>query len=268
MKREIGVEAALGFGDGLFNVPLIKALSTHYECKIGVAVCSHCKDAFYNLPWVSEIIEIPNIHHGQKKLKELGYNRTIQITQNVKFFEFQQNNPQHSLADTPLSTGHQLEIPTFDQRPIFIPQDEELSRTADMLSDRPTIGIEAIYKSAQSWADQRAFEMILDRYPNHRILWLSNQGAPKDKNNVDDLLRFSRREAIMCLRACDIFFSVGSGFFCSSLALPKIYQSKKIVCLWIDNLYRYEKRLTELRWHANITWVANHKQLTEVLYEM
>lgn len=265
MKREIGVEAALGFGDCLFNAPLIRALSTHYECKIGVAVCSHCKDAFYNLPWISEIIEIPNIYHGQKKLKELGYNRTIQITQNVKFFEFQQNNPQHSLADTPLSTGHQLEIPTFDQRPIFIPQDEELSRTTDMLSDKPTIGIEAIYKSAQSWADKRAFEMILDKYlPSHRILWLSNEGAPKHKN-VDDLLRFSRREAIMCLRACDTFFSVGSGFFCTSLALPEIHQPKKIVCLWTDNLYHYEAPINKHKWHSNLTWIHNHNELKTVL---
>jgi hypothetical protein len=204
------------------------------------------------------------MNQGARKFKELGYEMSLQLTQNVKFFEFRQDDPNHSLIDTPLLTGKQFGIETFNQRPIFSPTLEEIEKTNSMISDQPTIAIEAIYKSAQSWADGRAFQSIRDRFPNHRILWLSNEGAPKDKN-VDDLLRFTRREAIMCLRACDIFFSVGSGFFCSSLALPSYSQPKKTVCLWTDDLYRYEKPLAKHQWHPDITWVHNHDELNQCL---
>lgn len=263
--RKLGVECAHGFGDGLFNAALIRELSKHHETPVGVAVRSHCKDAFYNLPWVDEIIEIPHMNHGMSKLSAIGYQRVIQITQNVKFYEFCQQDPTHSLIDTPLWTGRQLGLPDFDQQPIFIPTAEEHAASREIVTDQPTIAIESVYQSAQSWADGNAIKLILNKYlSTHRILWLSNQGAPSHPK-VDNLLRFNRRQVIMCLRACDIFFSVGSGFFCASLALEHYNQPSKIVCLWKDELYKYEKPISQHNWHPSITWIHNQSELTNYL---
>ena len=263
----IGVESAHGFGDLCFNLPLIKAIRAKYNDEIYVATRPHCKDALYNIPWVDKIIEIDQMWHGIAKLKEVGCNPVFQITQNVKFFEFRDaHEPNHSLIHTPLWTGRQLHCPQdFDNRPIFIPTDDECLKTQSMIQDKPTIAIESVYTSAQSWADKKAFDAIVARYHGtHRILWLSNEGAPKI-SAVDNMLRFSRRECIMCLRACDIFFSVGSGFFCSSLALSTTHQPKKIICLWTDDLYKYEEPLGQYKWHPDITWVHNHNELNECL---
>ena len=263
--RKLGVESAHGFGDGLFNSALIRELSKHHNTKVGVAVRPHCKDAFYNLPWVDEIVEIQQMNEGAKALQDLGYQRTIQITQNVKFFEFRKSDPDHSLIDTPLFTGRQLGLPDFDQRPIFYPTREELATTDCMLSDQPTIAIESVYTSGQSWTKRGDIQLILDKYlPTHRILWLSNSGAP-DHPNVDNLLRFSRRQAIMCLRACDIFFSVGSGFLCATLALPSGLQSTRTVCLWRDEFYKYKRPLAQHTWCKDLTWIHNQQELHQYL---
>lgn len=249
-------------------MPLIRELSHFHDSKVGVAVSPHCKDAFLNAPFISEIIEVPQMWHGVAKLKQLGYKRSFQITQNVKFFEFRDADPNHSLIHTPLLTGRQLNCPDFDNRPqIFLTPDEH--RAGDrMKSGKPTIAIESVFKSAQSWADRKAIDMVVSKYCHtHRILWLSNEGAPQIPA-VDDMLRFSRRQCIAALRAVDIFFSVGSGFFCSSLALNEIHQPKKIVCLWTDSLYRYEKPLAEYKWHPDITWVHNHNELSTCLNQL
>lgn len=222
------------------------------------------KDAFYNLPWIDEIIEIGNMGEGPAALARLGYQRSFQLTQNIKFFEFRQTDPQHSLIDTPLRTGQEIGIPNFNQKPVFLPTASEITNTNSIVQDTPTIAIESIAKSGQSWADQAAVDAILTKFPNHRILWLSNVGAPA-LPQVNNMLSYSRREVIMCLRAADIFFSVGSGFFCSSMALPTEWQPKRIVCLWIDEFYKYERRLAELMLHQSITWVHNHQELNECL---
>jgi hypothetical protein len=264
-RRKIGVESYHGFGDCLFNVPLIRELSRKYNTKIGVAVKRACKDAFYNIPWIDEIIECDNMWDGINKMKVLGYETTYQITQNVKFFEFRESDPNHSLIETPLLTGLQIGLERFNNKPIYIPTENEISKTDNMASSRPTIAIESVFNSIQSWADAKAFEAIVNKFKDtNRILWLSNNNAPKIPS-VDDLLRFNRRECIMCLRAAEIFFSVGSGFFCSSLALGREYQPKKIVCLWIDDMYKYEKELQKKNWHNDITWVHNHEELLQVL---
>jgi hypothetical protein len=264
-QRQIGVESAHGMGDGLFNAALIRALSTRYDLKIGVAVRPHCKDAFYNLPWVDEIVEIQQMNQGEKVLQNLGYKRTIQITQNVKFFEFRKSDPDHSLIDTPLLTGRQLGLPDFDQRPLFYPTSDELASTDSIFSDQPTIAIESVFTSGQSWANEKAIAAILDKYlGTHRVLWLSNIGAPNHPQ-VDNLLRYTRRQAIMCLRACDILFSVGSCFFCASMALPKGMQPTKIVCLWKDEFYKYERPLTQHQWHKDIIWTHNQEELQQFL---
>jgi len=269
MKRIAAVESSHSFGDTLFNVPLIREISNKFSTPIGVAVQPQYADGFHNIPWISEIIHISGMREGIKRLKELGYKFVYQITQNEKFLEFKNNDNTHSLIDTPLWTGRQLQLPDFDQRPIFIPTEDEKAFSDQFASQctGPTIAIECVAKSGQSWADNNAINMILSKYVNtHKILWLSNQGAPAHPN-VNNLLAYSRRQIIMLLRYAQIFFSVGSGFFCSSLALPPIYQPHKIVCLWIDDLYKYEGKVEH--WHNNITWVHNHQELHRILsYEI
>lgn len=269
MKRIVGVESSHSFGDTLFNVPLIQQLSQKFSAPVGVAVQPQHADGFHNVPWISEIIHIPGMRHGLPRLKELGYEFVYQITQNEKFVEFRNHKDEnHSLIDTPLWVGRQLGLSDFDQRPMFFPTPEEeaFSNYFAPECSRPTIAVECIAKSGQSWADGDAINMIMNKYANtHKILWLSNQGAPSHPN-VDNLLRFSRRQVIMLLRYAQIFFSVGSGFFCSSLALPTAYQPRKIVCLWIDHLYRYEGRVEQ--WHKDITWVHNHSELQSTLQNL
>lgn len=264
-SRKIGVESYHGFGDCLFNISLIRELSIKHNTKIGVAVKKTCKDAFYNIPWIDHIIECDEMWDGVSRLKKLGYQTAYQITQNIKFPEFREQDPNHSLINTPLLVGKQLGLGDFDNKPVFIPTKEETERANTIISSKPTISVESVFNSIQSWADTKAFDSILDAYSkSHRILWLSNNGAPKIPA-IDNMLRFSRRECIMCLRASDIFFSVGSGFFCSSLALEPEYQPKKIVCLWIDEMYKYEEELRKRQWHNNITWIHNHQELCEFL---
>lgn len=247
---------------------MIHELKKRHNDEIHVAVTPHCKDALYNIPWVDRVIEIPNMWHGISEFKKLQYKHIYQITQNVKFFEFKQTNQNHSLIDTPLSTGLELGLPAFDQRPMFLPTQEELQFGHDygqLLQGHPTIAVECIAKSAQSWADQIAIDKIVNKYAStHKILWLSNQGTPHHPN-VDNLLRYTRRQIIMLLQHCEIFFSVGSGFFCANLALPVNYQAKRVVCLWIDDLYKYENRLVQLQWHKDITWIHNHQELQKII---
>jgi hypothetical protein len=265
----IGIESAHGFGDLCFNLSLIRELKKKYNDEVWVAARTHCKDALYNTPWISKIIDIKQMNQGIHELKRLNCKPVFQITQNIKFFEFRQHDPNHSLIDTPLLTGHQLGIDNFDQRPIFIPTEQELSVADEIQDERPIIAIESVYTSAQSWAKPNHFTQILEHFGDtHRVLWLSNEGCPVGKakhHTVDNMLRYTRRQCIMALSKCKYFFSVGSGFFCASLALPKKHQPKNTICLWTDNLYRYEKRLSEVKWNNQITWVHNPAELSDVL---
>lgn len=259
----IGVESAHGFGDACFNLPLTKAIAEKYQDEIWVAVRPHCKDAFYNIPWIPKIVEITQMNEGIPKLQNMGCHPTFQITQNIKFFEYRNQDLNHSLIDTPLCVGREIGLPEFDQKPMISLTGHELTTGASMADPRPTIAIESVYNSAQSWANADIFNIILSKYSkSHRVLWLSNSGAPA---GVDDMLRFSRREAIACLQHCEIFFSVGSGFFCASLALPLHLQPKQIVCLWVDDLYKYENKINEKKWHPNLQWVHNLDELRGVL---
>jgi len=261
--RKVGVESAHGFGDCLFNAPLIKAIGEKHGTTVDVTVRPHCADAFTNFPFIGKIIHVQEMNHGVRLLRQQGYQHVYQITQNVKFFEFRQHDNHHSLIDTPALTGKQIGV-EFDPRPLFAASPKELA-AASSLPDVPTIAIESVYKSAQSWAQRNHVMEIVEKFKStHRILWLSNEGCP-NAPNIDNMLRFSRRECIMCLQKCSYFFSVGSGFFCASLALPKECQPKHIVCLWTDDLYRYEGRLSEFKWHPQITWIHNARDLTTAL---
>ena len=261
----VGVESALGFGDALFNIPLIRAISERYQCKVGVAVMPHCADAFENIPWIDKILHIPAINHGTRVLRASGYDTIFQLTQNTKFLEFKDRDPNHSLIDTPLLTGRQLGLGDFDQKPIFLPTPAEMSVGARYDDGLPNIVVESMFTSGQSWATSEALELIINKYSKtHRICWCSNSGAPQTKY-MDNMLRWTRREIITSFQHCQTMFSVGSGFFCAALALPKHLQPRRIVCLWIDGLYRYEKRITELRLHDNIVWVHSTNELLAAL---
>lgn len=259
---KVGVESAHSFGDALFNIPLIKAISEKWRTKIVVATRKPYRDAFHNIPWVDETLVINSMGDGERVLRQHGCKVTYQITQNVKFFEFKQHDSEHSLIDTPLLTGRQIGLADFDQRPIFMPTDAELKAVQPLLTGQKTIAVESEYRSGQSWATADDFNRIREKFKDYRILWLSNKDAPPE---ADNMLRFTRRQVILALQACDIFFSVGSGFFCSSLALPTHLQPKRIVCLWDDTLYKYERRITESRWHNNIQWVHNQPELDQCL---
>lgn len=265
MNIRIGIEMAHSFGDAMFSTPLIKKLSEIYNTKITVAVEKRHEDAYYNLPWVSDLININNMTHGVDILRSKGYNVVIQATPNIKFFEYQAAAPDHSLIDTPLLVAREHDIGDFDQRPIFIPTAEELKVLDTIPRDKPIIAVESVYNSGQSWCDQRAIDSIVAKYVNtHYIIWLSNRGAPSHPN-VLDMLQFSRRQCIVALRLAETFFSVGSGFFCASMAYEPKDQPKRTVCMWIDELYKYKNRLNELGWNKNITWVHSHAELAQAL---
>lgn len=262
VARYVGVESAHGFGDCCFNIPLIKALSEKFGTQIGVAVEEQCSDAYLNVPWISELIYIPQMHHGFQRLSQLGYSQIFQITQNEKFFEFREHDHTHSLIDTALCTGFQLGV-HFDHRPLFIPTSQEVIAHQSLPIVKPLIAIESVYKSGQSWADTQAFAMIMNKYQHtHQILWLSHGEIPQNAAIIPTT-HLSRRELICCLHRCERFFSVGSGFFCACLALEA--QPPEVICLWIDDFYRYESRLAELQWHKNIKWAHNPNELRELL---
>lgn len=261
----IGVESAFSFGDALFNIPLIKSISEKYNCQISVATQKQYKDAFFNIPFIGEIIEIAALGHGMEIFRNHPkYAAHFQITQFTKFHEFKSVDPEHSLIDTPSLIGQSYGFTITDPRPIFMPYLEEISSTKDFESG-PYIAIESEARSGQSWADKKAIDTIIARYQNtHRILWLSNQDPP-DLDCIIDLIPFSRRQAIMCMRHAETFYSVGSGFFCAALALPNHYQPKRIRCLWIDEQYKYERRLSREAWHPDIAWIHNHQELSDAL---
>ena len=267
-EKFLAVESSHSFGDAVFNIPLIKAISEHYGHKVTVSTNEPYQDGYYNVPWINNIVVAAGLGYGSIMLRNLGYKHVIQITQNAKFPHYKTIDPDHSLIDTPLWVGRELGLPDFDQRPMFFPTDEEIENTEEIVTGQPTIAIESHFNSGQSWAKPEDIEKIVEKFKDtHRILWLSNRDAP-ELDCVDDLLRFTRREVIMCLRAADIFFSVGSGFFCASLALPKKWQPKKSVCLWRDVMFKYKNRLNELKWHDDLTWVDGDWQLPQVLKDI
>jgi ADP-heptose:LPS heptosyltransferase len=265
MQTIIGVESAFSFGDALFNVPLIKAIADHHRCKIVVATKSQYADAFMNLGFIEAIHTIENLGEGMAYFQQNPvYWKSYQITQFTKFYDYKETDPEHSLLDTPSYIGRDLGIPAFNPKPIFMPTLRELANTeANIFGSGPFIAIESEARSGQSWADSNAIQIIIEAHKDtHKILWLSLTPAPE---GTIDLKQLTRREVIMCLRHVDIFYSVGSGFFCAALALLEMYQPKKIRCLWIDNLYKYKDKLTQNKWHKDIEWIDNHQELSQIV---
>jgi hypothetical protein len=251
----IGVEAAYGFGDGVFLAPLLKALAERQGFPVEVAVQKQCADAFHNLPWVRRIHHIKNLWDGKKLFEGHTYR---QVTPNVHFPRFKETNPELSLIDCAHELGREYGL-EFDQRPLFIPTEAECIRRVGF--DKPVLAIEAHHKSGQSWANRDHFRSIVEKYKaTHDILWLSHD---EPLPGCIDLRGKSRRQLITALPQVDLFFSVGSGFFCASLA--EGYAPKKTVCLWLDHYYKYERRLAELGWNPDLYWVHNEAELAEWL---
>ncbi len=258
--RMVGVEMMHGFGDCVFAVPLMRKMSQDLGCPLGVAVKPACADAFHNVPWVDEIVHINELGTGEKALRALGYPVFHHLTPNMTFFGLRLKDPELSLIDAAAALGKEMGHWPFDQRPMVIPTPEEAA-AADQFEDVPTIAIESVYHSFQSWASRDDINAIVTKYGHsHRILWLSDD-QPPDHPSVYRTSHLSRRELIMCLRKASIFFSVGSGFFCAALGLPPHLQPARIACLWVDGFYKYEGRLATLRWHPDLTWLHNRAEL-------
>lgn len=263
-QRRLGIECAHKFGDCVLNTGLIREASTRYGCKIGVAVRDLYADAFISNPHIDEIVRIHNMGEGPAAFKKLGYKSSHIATQNIRFFEFKAHG-EHSLIDTPLMVGKGMGLREFNHKPELFLSQAEIESVSAVKDSRPIIAIESVFTSGQSWATPDCFSLIVDKLQStHKILWLSNQGAPNG-SNIDNMLRFSRRQVIAALRHVDVFFSVGSGFFCSTLGLDRSSQPKKIVCLWNDDMYRYKDRLNELKWHPDITWCLNREAFLDAL---
>jgi hypothetical protein len=267
--RQLLLECSHGFGDGLYNVPLTEAFAHKYG-PVGIAVRAHCQDAWFNVPWVDEILTIPGMHGGVEAARTHGYQQYFQLTQNVHFFDFKSGDPNHSLVNTPRGVAqlHGLELP--DRRPQIFLTAEELATRSLYHDGIRSVAIEAVFKSGQSWADAACFQKIVDRFANtHRILWLSPEvpapAFPRTAVGLDDMKRWTRRQCIAALSTADVFFSVGSGFFCASLALPQELRPPRSVCLWRDELYKEEDPINQEGWLPNLTWVHDHAELDAAL---
>jgi hypothetical protein len=127
--------------------------------------------------------------------------------------------------------------------------------------ERPLLALEAVYNSGQSWVKDDDIRRIVDHYGcRYSILWLSHTGRP-DRSEVLDCRVYTRRQLITLLQYCDLFYNVGSGFFCASMAFPKL--KARNVCMWIDDYYRYEKRFRELGLETE--WAHNRAELDRSL---
>lgn len=253
----VGIESCYGFGDGLFNVPLIQAISARYGTRVDVAVRADCADAFENVPAVRQTVHCSGLHDGHATFQRMGYDVTLQITQNVKFFEFREHDPAHSLVHTPSKTGAQLGLQPFNHRPQIYLRQSEKNWAHDWMSDkRQAVMVEAVFKSGQSWCDAKAVRMIMEANHGKKVIWASHTTPPAGATPVPA----SRRHVIACLPYCSKFYSVGSGFFCASLALE---EKPPTTCLWIDDLYKYEQHIPK-EW-SDVTWVHSHKELADVL---
>lgn len=263
---KIGVELAYGFGDCIFGLPSIKSLAEHHATKVDVAVQAQCADAFHNVSYINKIIHVGGLWDGIRYFQDNDYNAAYQFTPHAKFSSFKDKDPSFSLIDASKCIAEQYGIEVVDQRPLVYLTSEEQQVADDLVSrlprSRPIVAIESVAKSMQSWADQSAIEKIINHWRDKaHILWLSNTQSP---DGAHSLLNYTRRQIIGMLKHVDMFYNVGSGFFCASLASD--HQPKKSISLWVDDFYKYEKRLSELAWHKQIVWVHNAVELEAELH--
>ena len=251
---KIGVESAYSFGECLLNLPLIRALSRKYKSKIGVASLPNCKAAFENIPYVSEIVEIPTLGDGENALLKLGYDKCFQITPDVKFFEFRAQNNQHSLVDTPLLTGTQLGCTPFDQRPVFAPTPEEIEKTSMYLCDRPMIAFDSAAE-IDSQTEANVLRSIIESHVNSHIVLWPGETPPFKSDSIFLINDLTPREQILVTRMCTCVYTTGRDFTFACLSLPSKYQPKKVICLWHDEIYNCRNRILQSCWHQDISWL-------------
>jgi hypothetical protein len=255
------IESAYGFGDGIFNAPLIEEIAK--DRTVIIATQKQCEDAFYNLNKVDCIINIDSLGQGKSFADKYGY-EYLQITQHVRFHKIKRYITNHSLIDTPLRISESLGL-SIDNRPIFRPTSSELQKTESFANfTKPLIAIETAYKSGQSWVKVSHMREVAKIFSKtHDILWLSNSNEPTDIDGVINMRHLTRRECASALRFCDILFTTCSGFFCAALGLPSTLQPKKIVCGWKDNRkYNIEYKISkEYKWHDDIIWSHNLRHL-------
>lgn len=240
----------MSFGDCMFSTPLTREVAAHNpDGTVPIITGPKYADAYINLPWISKIT------HDRQELSEYDI---VDITPANHFWpHYRSKNGKFSLIDMQAELARTLGIQLLDQRPIFMPTEFESRIAQQYTSDKPLLAIESVYFSTQSWSNKATTHSIVNHYANtHNIIWLSNQDAIQHPA-VDDCMRFSRRELITILNKCDLFYNVGSGFFCASLALDPGPTST--ISIWNDK-FNCEKRLAQLGWH-NITWVHNQSEL-------
>jgi hypothetical protein len=235
LKHLIGAETCHSYGDLIFNVPLIKALSEKYNTQIHIAMNTKYKDAYNNIPWIGNIYHINNMGEGPTILAKHGIHTCYQLTQNIKFHEYRASDPNHSLAETPTRVGREIGV-EIEPKPIFIPSNDELEIRNQF--DRNTVAIESEYRSGQSWTNISTFNKILDKFRDRQIIWMSNSNYP-NRPNINIMAGYTRRQVVLAASACDTFISVGSGLFCSTIGLPRELQPRNIVCL-MNDYYKYK----------------------------
>lgn len=249
----IGIVCSASFGDCMFNTALCRAVAEKHG-PVVAATQPKYQDAYRNLPYIAHICE-------PHQIGSMGCDRVVDCTPYLHFDALHRDNNRFSLVDTHKVVWEREFGPIeYDPRPDFRLTAEEAATVQAYSDKQGLVAIESVAFSGQSWADKRALDMILARHLNDRVLWLSNQDAPS-LSNVDNLLRYSRREVIGLIELCAVFYTTGSGFFCSSLALPR--RPSRTVCLWRDHYYRYEEKFEQLGWE--VQWVHDHSELTTAL---
>jgi hypothetical protein len=250
---KIGAETYRSFGDCCFHTPLLKSISEKYKTQVDVATHKSCADAFINLPFIKNIIEIENHIDGINKFKEEQYDHTFWLTSSRYF-------PAHvpsSLLNVQIFLARELNVSLPDRRPIFIPTKAELDTVGPRRFD---VAIESEFLSQQSWATPFDIDLILKTFRNQNILWCSKPEGPSGAHRFD-----TRRETILALKNVEHFFCVGSGIFCASLnGLSPI----NTYVLWTDGYYKYKKTMKSLKWDTSITWIEDRNHLISVLNKM
>jgi len=254
------IESCFGFGDCLFNIPLIEKIAETED--VAVATMSHCKDAFENIDCIQELVitnslnRFSSLGFGEKEAKKRGWDY-LQITQCVRFPQIKSQNPNHSLVHTAKYIGETMGL-EIDPKPVFRPTQKELDATQFLSEEsRPIIAIESDYRSGQSWLNFNHLQKIVDLYGDtYKILWLSNDN-PLIHPSVDNMSRFTIRECITSLRFCETLFTACSGFHVASLALPYSMQPDNVLCGFdwdAEKKFTVQNVVSKHRWNKNLIW--------------
>lgn len=252
--NKIGIMCRASFGDCMFNTAAVRAIAEENNSKVSVFTQQQYQDAYANLDFI-------DLYTDQLKFAnscKLSYN----FAPCDHFDAIKSHDKNFSLVMThwKLAEDNSLIKDKHDLKPIFRPTQAEINKCASFSKSKPIIAVERAYFSQQSWFDNQAVKLILDKYSStHEIIWCSNQDYPTDCE-VNKLEGFTRRETILLLSQAEIFFTSGSGLFCASIGLQV---RPRTVCLWKDSYYKYERLFAHQCWAVN--WVHTHVELEGVL---